>query len=169
MRLPQARRGHRYADDAPRRAGARAGRALRRAGVVGRRDVFRAPPEVRLLLKTTRPSRWRRESKALLKCNEPPPVRALVAEVVREKTGERLVLAGVEEEALEDHTTRSPGPAAEECFRAGLLEERLRRRVKSQGALRVVPVDCSISTQACTYGLLGHVALLARLDRVHRV
>ena len=52
---------------------------------------------------------------------EPPPVRALVAEVVREEYGREVVLAGVEEEALEDHTTRSPGPAAEECFRAGLL------------------------------------------------
>ena len=47
--------------------------------------------------------------------------RTLVAEVVREEYGREVVLAGVEEEALEDHTTRSPGPAAEECFRAGLL------------------------------------------------
>ena len=53
--------------------------------------------------------------------NEPPPVRALVAEVVREEYGREVVLAGVEEEALEDHPARPPGPAAEECFRAGLL------------------------------------------------
>ena len=52
---------------------------------------------------------------------EPPPIRALVAEVVREEYGREVVLAGVEEEALEDHPARPPGPAAEECFRAGLL------------------------------------------------
>ena len=59
--------------------------------------------------------------------NEPPPVRALVAEVVREEYGREVVLAGVEEEALEYHPARPPGPAPEECFRAGLLEQSLRR------------------------------------------
>ena len=52
---------------------------------------------------------------------ESPPVRALVAEVVREEDWREVVLAGVEEEALEYHSTRAPRPAAEECFRAGLL------------------------------------------------
>ena len=53
--------------------------------------------------------------------------RTLVAEVVREEYGREVVLAGVEEEALEDHTTREPGPAPEEGPRTGLLEQSLRR------------------------------------------
>ena len=57
----------------------------------------------------------------------PPPDRALVAEVVREEYGREVVLAGVEEEALEDHPTRSPSPAPEEGPRTGLLEQSLRR------------------------------------------
>ena len=69
--------------------------------------------------------------------------RTLVAEVVREEYGREVVLAGVEEEALEDHTTRSPSPAAEESPRPRLLEQCLRR--VHDAAVR----------------LLGHVALLA--------
>merc|ERR1719171_2848622 len=77
--------------------------------------------------------------------------RTLIAEVVREEYGREVVLAGVEEEALEDHTTRSPSPAAEESPRPRLLEQCLRRM--HDAAVR----------------LLGDVALLARLDRIHRV
>ena len=69
--------------------------------------------------------------------------RTLVAEVVREEYGREVVLAGVEEEALEDHPTRSPGPAAEESPRARFLEQCLRR--VHDAAVR----------------LLGDVALLA--------
>ena len=87
----------------------------------------------------------------------PPPTtyhhqfRTLIAEVVREEYGREVVLAGVEEEALEYHSTRAPRPAAEECPRPRLLEQCLRR--VHDAAVR----------------LLGHVALLARLDRIHRV
>ena len=67
-----------------------------------------------------------RSMHTMLLDNEPPPVRALVAEVVREEYGREVVLAGVEEEALEYHSARTQCPAAEECFRAGLLEQCLR-------------------------------------------
>ena len=69
--------------------------------------------------------------------------RTLIAEVVREEYGREVVLAGVEEEALEDHTTRSPSPAAEEGPRPRLLE---------QGLCRVH--DAAVR-------LLGHITLLA--------
>ena len=46
---------------------------------------------------------------------------------MREEYGREVVLAGVEEEALEYHPARPPGPAPEECFRAGLLGQSLRR------------------------------------------
>ena len=73
----------------------------------------------------------------------PHQFRTLIAEVVREEYGREVVLAGVEEEALEDHTTRSPSPAAEESPRPRLLEQGLRR-------VHDAPVR-----------LLGDVALLA--------
>ena len=107
--------------------------------------------------------------------------RALVAEVVREEYGREVVLAGVEEEALEYHSTRSPGPAAEECFRTGLLEQGLRRVYDAPvRLLRYVALLAPVwesnftappSTRRCllnqTHCLIPH--RLARLDRVHRV